>query len=102
MLTGPNNTSKTYVAHAIYGFCRELGSAYRSLHDLLSKELSTQTPGDADELTVELVRLAQAHLDFELEQARASAQKRLGAVFAADEDFVARGEGAAVADRLSA
>jgi AAA domain, putative AbiEii toxin, Type IV TA system len=29
VLTGPNNTSKTYVAHAIYGFCRLLNILVR-------------------------------------------------------------------------
>ncbi len=32
VLTGPNNTSKTYVAHAIYGFCYDLVWAVSELH----------------------------------------------------------------------
>jgi predicted ATPase len=66
VLTGPNNTSKTYVAHAIYGFCRESSVTYTLLNDVVLEDLSAQTPGDPDRLDVDLMKLARSHIDFML------------------------------------
>jgi hypothetical protein len=48
VLTGPNNTSKTYVAHAIYGFCRNLG-------DLVREALRPGLTPEGDRVEVDLL-----------------------------------------------
>lgn len=86
VLTGPNNTSKTYVAHAIYGFCKTLRAR---LLDVVSglvprEEIQGKTYGldvgafirsHAGEITTKLGALYQADL---------------ADVFAAEDALVAR------------
>jgi hypothetical protein len=48
VLTGPNNSSKTYVAHAIYGFCRSLG-------DLVREALRSGLTAEGDRVEVNLL-----------------------------------------------
>lgn len=91
VLTGPNNTSKTYVAHAIYGFFRRHPS--RFTFQVLAERIARDLPKQAEEgasLDVDLIDLARAHVDFVLEHASTDYRARLRDVFASDPAFVSR------------
>ncbi|HSO00423.1 MAG TPA: AAA family ATPase [Candidatus Nanopelagicales bacterium] len=88
VLTGPNNTSKTYVAHAIYGFCRKLVPILSA--DLI-KHLEPLVSAQAElTLKVNLIELLDAHLPALLSDLGAQYHQQLASIFAAGEDFVAR------------
>ncbi len=65
VLTGPNNTSKTYVAHAIYGFCRYLVS---TLEQAVQSRLLPTVQGADDKNKIEIDLLD--GVDKELESIR--------------------------------
>jgi hypothetical protein len=84
VLTGLNNTSKTYAAHAIYGFCHKLV--------LLGGELLVYMNRAADgepakRIEVDLLEIVDQHLDAVCEAMAASYGFSLTAVFAAPLSF---------------
>jgi hypothetical protein len=98
LLTGPNNTSKTYVAHAIYGFCKHYNESFpqeviRALDGFVSGR------GDGDRLSVDLIQFLDTCLSDLLESLGSSYRRELTNVFAATQDFTARTEIGLVIDQ---
>lgn len=92
LLTGPNNTSKTYVAHALYGFGVEiLPSAVSSLHRAL-EEFVAERPGTQESLKIDMVEFFERYLPRVLEEATRVFREKLADVLASSEEFVARTE----------
>ncbi|MGK3969204.1 AAA family ATPase [Sorangium sp. So ce118] len=91
LLTGPNNTSKTYVAHAIYGLCKHYAgtSPAETMHAL--DEFIKSKP-DPEHLSIDLIEFVETHLDRILESLTTSYQREIASVFATTQDFVARTE----------
>ncbi len=89
LLTGPNNTSKTYVAHAIYGFSKEY--AYALYANVLPQVIPAR--GDIDgRIEVDVVRLIKENAALLFDQLGRWYKERLSDVFAADEAFASRAE----------
>jgi hypothetical protein len=89
VLTGPNNTSKTYVAYAIYGFVKTL--PYVSLNnitDLLGSDYQFSDEHVLDKFSAFL----RDNLDTVLEQINKAYKSSLADVFAADDSFTSRAE----------
>jgi AAA ATPase domain len=59
VLTGPNNTSKTYVAHAIYGFCHDIGWTLRFY---MGDPLSSAMKDDGDRSEVDVLAVIEQRL----------------------------------------
>jgi hypothetical protein len=106
VLTGPNNTSKTYVAHAIYGLCKHSDALVRQV-------IGPRLPLDesASRVELDLPSLVVQHAEPALPSIAALYTTRLADVFAADDAFVARastkvaldeGEAQALATRMLA
>jgi hypothetical protein len=92
LLTGPNNTSKTYVAHALYGFGVEiLPSAISSLHRAL-EEFVAERPGTKESLKIDVVEFFERYLPRILEDSARVFREKLADVLASSEEFVARTE----------
>jgi hypothetical protein len=85
ILAGPNNTSKTYVAHAIYGLGQHLWSEI-SVADVMKKSITMQ-PGES-RLEIDLGRFIAEHLPELLAQVSANYKKYLPDVFATDDSFI--------------
>ncbi|WPB77288.1 AAA family ATPase [Archangium violaceum] len=92
LLTGPNNTSKTYVAHALYGFGEEfhshvLGAVARTLDELLPEAKESETV-----FRLDVVGLVDQYLQRILEEISRSFRGSLADILACSEEFVARAE----------
>jgi AAA domain, putative AbiEii toxin, Type IV TA system len=89
VLTGRNNTSKTYVAHAVYGFAKQ----YRDvLAADLMPDLITEHHNIDGRIDVDVVQLLRENLKPILRRLGLWYKTRLPDVFAADEDFASRAE----------
>jgi hypothetical protein len=86
VLTGPNNTSKTYVVHAIYGLCQRIGSILR---DILVAVLRLDAPATY-RTEIDLPALLSEHLAAWLPRMGETYSRLLADVFAAGDDFVER------------
>lgn len=90
VLTGPNNTSKTYVAHAIYGFCRTLHSfpIARAVIDAVPPP-NRRFPirKITERLTVDALEIMERFIGADLERMASQYANHLADVFASGSDF---------------
>jgi len=86
-LTGPNNTSKTYVAYAIYGL---INLAPQIVRDKIVGHLNPGHRHASDSSTVDISGLLRDHLPLILKQLSEHYASDLVDVFAADPEFVSR------------
>lgn len=84
LLTGPNNTSKTYVAYAIYGFAK---SVERILSEIFTERLQPQL--SADRIEFDLTDILGDDLPLFLRSVTESYTGSLSGVFGSDEAFTA-------------
>jgi hypothetical protein len=92
LLTGPNNTSKTYVAHALYGFGEQIHPiAALSLSRAL-EEFMAESPGTTESLKIDLVEFFERYFPRVLEESARVFREKLADVLASSEEFVARTE----------
>lgn len=89
VLTGPNNTSKTYVAYAIYGFIQ---LAPQILRDSIINPLDDGNRHASDHTSVDVSGFARDHLPVILRQLGEQYADELVDIFAADQSFVSRAE----------
>jgi hypothetical protein len=87
VLTGPNNTSKTYVAYAIYGF---VALASEILRDKIIGQLRHDHRDPPDSNSVNISALARNNLPLILKSLGEHYASALVDVFAADQAFVSR------------
>ena len=87
VLTGPNNTSKTYVAYAIYGL---IELAPRILQSKIVGHLDSGNRYASTSSTVDVSGLLRDHLPLILKQLSEHYASDLVDVFAADPEFVSR------------
>lgn len=89
VLTGPNNTSKTYVAHAVYGLCTYFpGNIFIVLGDAFKDPLVGRWEGQR--YCVDLLALVERHLPRLLEQSTQRYRSQLTEILAAQEGFIAQ------------
>ncbi|KYF86401.1 hypothetical protein BE20_25370 [Sorangium cellulosum] len=86
LLTGPNNTSKTYVAHTIYGFCRRIDSI---LKDLIKRQGLPDIEAGY-RAAIDLPRLLRERLAPMLAPIGEAYTRQLTDVLAADDSFTSR------------
>jgi hypothetical protein len=86
VLTGPNNSSKTYVAHAIYGF---FAGVVNRLLPLMTEALAAGEP-DEDRYAVDVQELTSAHLAKWLRRLGDSFTAIVPTIFAAEQSFADR------------
>jgi hypothetical protein len=87
LLTGPNNTSKTYVAHAIYGLWRRFWPMLtRSIYHAM-RDSNPGSPADETRLTIDLIDYLDQNLPQLLQGLASGYCEALADVFAASEDF---------------
>ena len=93
LLTGPNNTSKTYVAHAIYGFHQQLqvGLA-RAMGKRLGRGLPSWKASESALFKVDLKQFAEQHLPAIFQEVATDFKEQLSDVFAADRELFADSE----------
>jgi predicted ATPase len=92
LLTGPNNTSKTYVAHALYGFGEEFFPIAVASLDGALEEFVAERQGSGERLKVDMVEFIDRYLPQVLEGSARVFRERLADILAAKEEFVARTE----------
>ena len=90
ILTGPNNTSKTYVAHAIYGFGEDILPDLPFALEPVLKELIAEKPRAAGTLEINMVELIERYRRQALQAIAAMFREGLADILASPEEFVAR------------
>jgi hypothetical protein len=86
LLTGPNNTSKTYVAHTIYGFCKRIDS----ILTVLIKQLGLPEIETGYRAEINLPRFIREQFVPMLDHIGEAYNRHLADVLAADESFTSR------------
>jgi hypothetical protein len=90
VLTGPNNTSKTYVAHAIYGFCSKVVTY---THELVSEAISPPLGQESPkEITVDTTELLDICASTGLNQMAQKYARQLPDVFATSNESFPRAQ----------
>jgi len=92
LLTGPNNTSKTYVAHAIYGFGEEIFPIATLALRRALEEFGAERPEAKESLKIDLVEFFERYLTRVLDDCTREFREKLADVLASSEEFVARTE----------
>jgi AAA ATPase domain len=84
VLTGHNNTSKTYVAHAIYGFCHDI---LWTLRAYMGEPLSSAMRDDGNHSEVDVLALIEQHMLRAIESMSEIARLSLPRVLGAPKSF---------------
>ncbi|HYO65217.1 MAG TPA: AAA family ATPase, partial [Archangium sp.] len=92
LLTGPNNTSKTYVAHALYGFGEEILQNVSAAVGRALGELVTESQESETVFSVDVVVFVDRSLRRILEESSRAFRGRLTDILACSEEFVSRTE----------
>ncbi|WP_375769252.1 ATP-binding protein [Archangium gephyra] len=92
LLTGPNNTSKTYVAHALYGFGKESFSDTTVAARIVLDELAPGNPETEQRFGFDVIEFVERFLPRLLEEKARAFLTDLAEILASSEEFVARTE----------